>query len=237
MAELAKKLYIKKGTTQQTAKIYSTTTEVGNAYVHLIVDGAHVYMPLGGTTDSRATIGRVKETSGTQFAILSSGKPPYHKDSYTSPGTYTWACPAGVTKARVTIAGGGGGGIAVKWVYGESGHRQGTAIGGRGANNTSIIGVVPNHTYIVVVGAGGSPYVSTNATQRLSDHYAGDGGVSSFDSLNAAGGQGGYYTYADDGVTHNGASYGSGGAGGSAWYTGANAGGRGWVYVEYGGDI
>lgn len=34
-----------------------------------------------------------------------------------------------------------------------------------------------------------------------------------------------------------GASYGSGGAGGSAWNTGANAGGTGWVYVEYGGDI
>lgn len=235
MAELNKTIHIRKGSIEQTVKLYTTQAEAGDAHSYIKVDGVQAYIPLGGENDSRATIGRVKGHTGSQFAILTSGKPPYHMDSYTNAGTYTWTCPAGVTKARVTIAGGGGGGIAVNWDY-ETGHIQHNATGGGGANNASIIDVVPNHTYTVVVGAGGSPYVSTNAADRFFDIHAGDGGVSSFDSLTATGGQGGYYT-AKGRSFHNGASYGSGGAGGSAWNTGANAGGIGWVNVEYGGDI
>lgn len=211
MAELAKKLYIKKGTTQQTAKIYSTTTEVGNAYVHLIVDGVHVYMPLGGTTDSRATIGRVKETSGTQFAILSSGKPPYHKDSYTSPGTYTWTCPSGVTTARVTVAGGGSGGF--EGVFGIK------SAGGSGALVTRTASVSPNSTYTIVVGAGG-------AGGKVNS-YPKDGGTSSALGVSARGGK----AMSSSGEA---VSYGNGGAGGA---TGNNYGSPGWVYIEYGGDI
>lgn len=236
MAELNKTIHIRKGSTEQIVKLYTTQEEAGDAYSYIKVDGVQAYIPLGAENDSRATMGRVKEHTGAQFAILSSGKHPYHKDSYTNAGTYTWTCPADVTKARVTIAGGGGGGLAIKWYYGGGGYLRKTATGGGGANNTSIIDVVPNHTYTVVVGAGGSPHVSTNGEDRKSDRHAGDGGVSSFDSLKAAGGQGGYYTYINM-STYNGASYGSGGAGGSAWNTGANAGGTGWVYVEYGGDI
>lgn len=210
MAELAKKLYIKKGTTQQTAKIYSTTMEAGNAYVHLIVDGVHVYMPLGSTTDSRATIGRVKETSGTQFAILSSGKPPYHKDSYTSPGTYTWTCPAGVTTVRVTVAGGGSGGYqAMSTNY----------AGGSGALVIQTVSVTAGATYTVVVGAGGAGGKSGN--------WAKKGGTSSAFNVSAKGGKG----YDMEGPA---ISYGNGGAGGAA---GNNPGSPGWVYIEYGGDI
>lgn len=236
MAELTKKLYIKKGDTQQTAKLYSTTAEAGTAYVHLIVDGVQAYLPLGEPNDGRATIGRVKETSGHVYAVLTSGKIPYHKDSYTNAGTYTWTCPAGVTKARVTVAGGGGGGIATKWRLNPASAKYRGASGGKGANVTSTIDVIPSKTYTVVVGAGGSPYISTNSNDRKSSRYAGTGGVSSFDSLTANGGQGGYFL-TNDYSYHKGASYGSGGAGGSTWDTGANAGGNGWVYVEYGGDI
>ena len=34
----------------------------------------------------------------------------YTKESYTTPGTYTWTVPEGVTKIKVTVAGAGGGG-------------------------------------------------------------------------------------------------------------------------------
>lgn len=236
MAELAKKLYIKKGDIQQAASLYTTTAEAGRAYAHVQADGIQASLPLGEPNDGRATIGRIKETSGHEFAILTSGKPPYHKDSYTTPGTYTWTCPAGVTTARVTVAGGGGGGFASKWRFNIASAKYRGASGGSGANKTSTIDVVPYRTYTVVVGAGGSPYVSTNNDDKNSNRYAGTGGVSSFDSLTAAGGQGGYFIRNDISV-HNGASYGAGGAGGSTWDTGATAGGTGWVYVEYGGDI
>lgn len=238
MAELNKTIHIRKGSTEQTVKLYTTQAEAGDAYSYIKVDGVQAYIPLGAENDSRATMGRVKEHTGSQWAILTSGKPPYHKDSYTNAGTYTWTCPAGVTKARVTVAGGGGGGFAAKWKFAIASARYRGATGGSGANNTSIINVVPHSTYTVVVGAGGSPYVDSNPTSdaRRSDQHAGDGGVSSFNAFTARGGQGGYFICR--GIsTHDGASYGSGGAGGSTWDTGANAGGTGWVYVEYGGDI
>lgn len=236
MAELTKKFYIKKGDTQQTAKLYSTTAEAGTVYAHIIVDGIQAYLPLGEPNDGRATIGRIKETSGHVYAILTSGKPPYHKDSYTTPGTYTWTCPTGVTTARVTVAGGGGGGLATKWKANIASAKYRGASGGKGANATSTISVIPSKTYTVVVGAGGSPYISTDKNDKNSSRYAGNGGASSFDSLTANGGQGGYFLTKGFSF-NNGASYGSGGAGGSTWDTGANAGGNGWVYVEYGGDI
>lgn len=236
MAELTKKLYIKKGDIQQAASLYTTTAEAGMAYAHVQVDGIQASLPLGESNDGRATIGRIKETSGHEFAILTSGKPPYHKDSYTTPGTYTWTCPTGVTKAKVTVAGGGGGGLATHWRLNVASSRYRGASGGKGAYATSTISVTPSKTYTVVVGTGGSPYISTDSHDKLSSRYAGNGGVSSFDSLTAKGGQGGYFLTGDYSF-HNGASYGSGGEGGSTWDTGANAGGNGWVYVEYGGDI
>lgn len=236
MAELNKTIHIRKGSTEQTVKLYTTQAEAGDAYSYIKVDGVQAYIPLGAENDGRATMGRVKEHTGNQFAILTSGKPLYHKDSYTSPGMYTWTCPAGVTTARVTVAGGGGGGLATKWRLNPASAKYRGASGGKGANATSTISVIPSKTYTVVVGAGGSPYISTNSNDKRSSRYAGNGGVSSFDSLTAKGGQGGYFLTKDYSY-HNGSSYGSGGAGGSTWDTGANAGGNGWVYVEYGGDI
>lgn len=236
MAELNKTLHIRKGSTEQTIKLYTTQAEAGDAYSYIKVDGVQAYIPLGAENDSRATMGRVKEHTGSQWAILTSGKPPYHMDSYTNAGTYTWTCPAGVTKVRVTVAGGGGGGFASKWKFGVTSARYRGATGGNGAKNTATIDVIPHNTYTVVVGAGGSSYVSTNNDDRGSNRYAGNGGVSSFGSLTAVGGQGGYYIF-DGKSVHNGSSYGDGGVGGSTWDTGANAGGTGWVNVEYGGDI
>lgn len=235
MAELNKTIHIRKGSTEQTVKLYTTQAEAGDDYSYIKVDGVKAYIPLGAENDGRATMGRVKEHTGNQFAILASGKPPYHKDSYTSPGTYTWTCPAGVTTARVTVAGGGGGGIAVHWKASISSSRYVGGIGGAGALNTTTLSVTPNHAYLVTVGKGGSPYVSTDSGD-YGEKHASDGGTSSFGSISASGGQGAYVTIRNL-TGHNGASYGSGGAGGSTWDTGANAGGNGWVYVEYGGDI
>lgn len=234
MAELNRTIHIRKGSTEQTIKLYTTQAEAGNAFSYIKVDGVQAYIPLGAENDGRATMGRVKEHTGNQFAILSSGKPLYHKDSYTSPGTYTWTCPVGVTKAKVTVAGGGGGGIAVSWRL-PSGTKQARGNGGAGASNTFTLDVTPNHAYTITVGKGGLPYVSTNKND-YGEKHASNGGTSSFDSISAPGGEGAYVTSGPL-TGHNGASYGSGGAGGSTWDTGANAGGNGWVYVEYGGDI
>ena len=150
MAELDKKLYIKKDSVEQTVTLYTTSEEAGEDYAYIKVDGTQAYIPLGEVDDSRATIGKIQKSSGSQFSILATAKISYHKDSYTNAGTYTWTCPADVTKARVTVAGGGGGGVASKWFTKYHG-----ASGGNGANKTSTIDVIPHRTYTVVVGAGG----------------------------------------------------------------------------------
>lgn len=42
----------------------------------------------------------------TRRSILNSGKPPYNKIEYRTPGTYIITFAAGVTSAKSTVAGG-----------------------------------------------------------------------------------------------------------------------------------
>lgn len=108
MAEFTKNLHFLKDGTEQTAKAYSTTAEAGSNYVMATIDSTSAYIPIGDETDSRATNGRVIK-SGTTYAILNSGKPPYAEQSWTTAGTYTFTVPASVTRIRVAVCGGGGG--------------------------------------------------------------------------------------------------------------------------------
>jgi len=72
------------------------------------------------------------------------GKSSSGSQSYTSPGTYSWVAPAGVTKVSVVAVGGGGGGAT----------QGGGGGGGLGYKNN--ITVTPGNSYIVVVGNGGN---------------------------------------------------------------------------------
>lgn len=67
---------------------------------------------------------------------------------YTTPGTYSWLCPAGVTSVGVVCVGGGGGGG-----FGDAVGAGGAGGNLRYANN---IPVVPGQAYQVIVGAGGA---------------------------------------------------------------------------------
>lgn len=241
MAELAKKIHIRKGSTEQTVKLYTTVAEAGDAFAYIKVDGVQAYIPLGAENDSRATMGRVKEHTGSQFAILTSGKPPYHIDSYTNAGTYTWTCPAGVTKAKVTVAGGGGGGLEL------TGRNTVIHKGGRGALVTQTIDVNPHTTYTVVVGGGGAGQAKKYTVGPYTDCTA--GGTSSFATLSARGGDPAYTNEKYPERDISGASYGEGALGGfwdaydrkDYWWAAQGSIGKdgltGWVNVEYGGDI
>lgn len=226
MAELNKTIHIRKGSTEQTVKLYTTQAEAGDAYSYIKVDGVQAYIPLGAENDSRATMGRVKEHTGSQWAILTSGKPPYHMDSYTNAGTYTWTCPAGVTRARVTVAGGGGGSSTRRVPFLS---KDELASGGSGALITTMVDVIAHTSYNITVGAGGGATVSDNTYGSK----AGDGGASSFGSISARGG-GGAFSGDNYNESYNGTSYGSGASGSSAKGVSGNT---GWVNVEYGGDI
>jgi len=105
----------------------------------------------------------------------------YATVAYTSPGTYTWTCPAGVTSVSMAGIGGGGGG-------------QQKATGGSGGNGGlldyyNLYLVTPGSDYTIVVGAGGSP--GNIAGNNGSATYFLDSSASTPTILYAAGGVGG----------------------------------------------
>jgi hypothetical protein len=72
---------------------------------------------------------------------------PYGIEAFTSTGSHTWTCPAGVTSVAVlTVAGGGGG----------AGYYGGGGGGAGGIVHASSYTVVPGTVYDLTVGAGGA---------------------------------------------------------------------------------
>ena len=103
---------------------------------------------------------------------------------YTSPGTYSWIAPIGVSSVCVVCVGGGGGGTGY---FGCAGAGGGLAY----KNN---IPVVPGNSYSVTVGAAGSG-LSDDVARNLASgaNSSGNGGTSSFSTfVSATGGQHGY---------------------------------------------
>jgi len=105
---------------------------------------------------------------------------------YTTYGNATWTCPAGVTKAYVTLIGAGGGGGG----WGDAGNFAGEA----GKCGQALVRleatVVPNNDYVIAVGFGGVAGVdgSTGAAGTIGT----EGGDSSFAAWTAQGGKGGF---------------------------------------------
>ena len=150
------------------------------------------------------------------------------QQEYTSPGTYTFTAPTGVTSVCVVCIGGGGGGMY--YSYSRAGltyAMNGGSGGGLGWKNN--IPVVPGNTYTAVVGAGGSQGAYSSGSSN--------GGSSYFISSSTVAGNGGGYgryaqsrvggTYVGDGggngggvVHQNSSGYGPCGGGGAGGYSG-----------------
>ena len=112
---------------------------------------------------------------------------------FMTAGTFTWTCPAGVTKILLTGAAGGGGGayglerdnIAGNTCFGGGGGQGGEAI------LETLVDVVPGQVYNIIIGAGGTgaPNQGNNASPEV---FGNTGGVTGFGSLvTLAGGLGG----------------------------------------------
>jgi hypothetical protein len=120
---------------------------------------------------------------------------PAGEAAFTSPGTFSWTAPEGVTSVCVVCVGGGGGG-------GTNNADASSGGGGGGLGYKNNITVVPGTAYTVVVGsggavlaAGGQSYFSSAAT------VAGNGGSPGVNgsALGAAGG-----TFVGDGGANGG---------------------------------
>lgn len=135
MATLAKKIQMKDSSgAAQTALIYSTAGESGEPNLPVKVDGVQGYACLVDISDDRATVGRVKTSGGTQYAIGARGVPPYDHALYATSGTFT--VPANVTKLRVTCVGGGAGGMLERDCNGFSASGTYTLSGVEGGTTT-----------------------------------------------------------------------------------------------------
>jgi hypothetical protein len=93
------------------------------------------------------------------------------EQSYTTPGTYSWTAPEGVTSVSVVTVGGGASGSVVL----TTNTTTGRAGGGGGLGWKNNISVVPGQSYTVVVGAGG-----TAVTRSTTGVTSGNSGQDSY---------------------------------------------------------
>lgn len=110
----------------------------------------------GGVNASR---GRVQK-DGITYALATSGKPPYTEKSWTTPGTYTFTVPQGITRIRVAICGGGGGAAFTYY---------------RG-NPTAKAGEASSFGSLLKATGGGGGYASYNASSSGDEDYDYNGG-------------------------------------------------------------
>jgi hypothetical protein len=118
---------------------------------------------------------------------------------FTTPGTYDWIVPTGVTSVLVLCIGGGGGG-------GTSINDTGTSGGGGGGGggiSRGTLGVTPGQTLTILVGAGGLGAQGTTSSDTIGQN----GSNSTCGTISATGGAGGR---ANDGGS-GGTSYGGAG--------------------------
>lgn len=110
MSILSQKLYIKKGSSTAACNIYSTAAEAGDKALRV----GNGYVALKDVTDANATAGRVS-IGGATYAIATKHESgggtavPYTEKSWTEAGSHSFTVPAGITRIRVALCGGGAG--------------------------------------------------------------------------------------------------------------------------------
>ena len=139
---------------------------------------------------------------------------------YTTPGTWSWTAPPGVTSVSVVAVGGGGGGTTL-W--------GGASGGGAGLAWTNNIPVTPGQTYCVVVGNGGGGCGSGCASYfKCGSIVSGGGGGGAVSGCCC----GSHFRFGGNGGPYVGQGGGYGGAGGTVPYGGGAGGytnsGREW---------
>lgn len=158
--------------------------DITTQFTPTITDTSDVMTIRGGVR----VIGSTGISANNRIATTNSGA-----YSYTTPGTYYFTVPTGVTSVQVTTVGGGGGGQAGNGNYSGSG---GAGAGGAaGTSVTQTLTVTAGAVLTVVVGAGGAggvAYVSGGTSANgAAGSAGGDSYIATYGATNAAGGAGG----------------------------------------------
>lgn len=133
--------------------------------------GNSVHFP-GGT--GRTATGSVGGGGGSSGGSASAGNVPTGTAAtlFTSPGTTTWTCPAGVTQVYAECWGSGGSG-------GTGSNNANGAGGGGGEYAAAFVSVTPGNNYTYTVGAGGANVTGSGLTGNNgnSSVFTGDSAV------------------------------------------------------------
>lgn len=223
MAELVKKLNIKKNGETTPCSIYTTTDEAGQNNLKLTVDDISAFVVLGEDLVN-ASSGRI-QNAGVTYNIKIQAKPPYNKVEYRTPGTFTFNVPNNVTTLQISVAGAGGGGLKVSSISANGGN------GDLQSATINLAGYGKSTTITITVGKGGQLMTLDNL--ETGGYKGGSTTITiGTDTITAEGGGGAYILGMANVANGTNAGNGQGGKGG----IGA-AGENGWVIIEYGGDI
>lgn len=141
-----------------------TTTSTSNANSFAVTGAASV---LGGGLNY-------------SYGSIVSNVSSYLTQTYTTPGTYTWTCPTGVTTISMVGVGGGGGG--------QQRATGGTGGGGGQIDYYNAYAVTAGTNYTIVVGTGGGPSI-TAGNNGSATYFLDPGAVTPI--IYASGGTGG----------------------------------------------
>lgn len=226
MSILSKKLYIKKGSSTAACNIYSTAAEASENALKVKIDNTTGYVVLKKVDNTNATAARVS-IGGVTYAIATKHESgggtavPYTEKSWTEAGSHSFTVPAGITRIRVALCGGGAG----QGVFGAGNTGGDTrafdliATGGEGGSAW---------TY----GNGGTPNGYASSGNKVTDGFAlsFDKASGDYGKGGSYGGSGGYdsqYVTVNTGHTYTLTVGGAGGSGGTG----------GFILLGYGGDI
>lgn len=114
MAILAQKINLYSNAVNNTelANIYTTQAEMipNKPNLPVTAGGINGFVQLDDVGAVNGTRGRVSRNSdGKTYQICNQAVVPYGQQAYTTPGKYTFTVPAGISKIRVAVCGGGGG--------------------------------------------------------------------------------------------------------------------------------
>ena len=190
----------------------------------------------GGSTSGHGGHGavRIMWGSGRAFPWYAAKLPVQGQQAYTTPGTYSWTVPSGVTSVSVVCVGGGAGGQT-----GGGSFNYGGGGGGGALAYTNNYSVTPGASISLNVGAGGGSDVDGTASWFVNSSTlnASGGNTPSPNDYSSYGAQGvpsgsALTAGGDGGRGHNGDTNGAGpgGGGGAAGYGGD--GGQGGRYSE-----
>lgn len=174
--------------------VFSTTADGASTPTERMRIASAGQIGIGGA--NYGTAGQVLTSGGAAAApswqTISTTPPQLQSQTFGSSGT--WTAPTGVTKAIVTLIGGGGGNSGFTTCFG--------GVGGNGGFLIAAVTVSPGTAYTVTIGAGGTGGAGT-AT-------GGTGGTTSFGALaSATGGSGGIWSGAVTGASGTGTTSGT----------------------------